>query len=124
VYDIRYLESGDGIAFAAEGTVLLTPQGDEHRLGRPSVSRFGTGRLMVYGVGTEAVPYRLVAAIESVEGWKPAGDVLEFGTDWDSRMIAYPALLPVDGRILLFYNGNDYGRQGFGWAELMDGTTP
>jgi hypothetical protein len=118
VYDIRYLESVDGVEFAAAGDVLIAPRGEEHRLGRPSVTRFGGARVMAYGVGTEQVPYRIVSAVETHEGWVSRGQALNFGAGWDSRMIAYPALLDIDGRLVMFYNGNDYGRQGFGWAEL------
>jgi hypothetical protein len=39
---------------------------------------------------------------------------------WDSEMIAYPNILEVDGRNLMFYCGNYFGRDGFGYAELSD----
>jgi hypothetical protein len=35
---------------------------------------------------------------------------------WDATMIAYPYIVEVDGRTLLFYNGNGFGQTGFGWA--------
>jgi predicted GH43/DUF377 family glycosyl hydrolase len=37
---------------------------------------------------------------------------------WDSKMIAYPCVVQVDDRVLLFYSGNGFGRDGFGYAEL------
>ena len=43
-------------------------------------------------------------------------DVSESG--WDSQMQAYPAVLRCRDRVYLFYNGNDYGRDGFGYAIL------
>lgn len=39
-------------------------------------------------------------------------------TGWDSQMMCYPQVIELDGRILMFYCGNDFGRQGFGIAEL------
>jgi hypothetical protein len=36
-------------------------------------------------------------------------------------MTAYPGIVEVDGRLLLFYNGNEYGLAGFGCAELIEG---
>ena len=36
---------------------------------------------------------------------------------WDSRTICYPALLAQPDRLLMFYNGNDMGVDGFGVAE-------
>ena len=41
--------------------------------------------------------------------------------DWDSEMIAYPNVLQLDGRTVMFYGGNGNGRSGFGLAELIDG---
>jgi hypothetical protein len=34
--------------------------------------------------------------------------------------MAYPAVVEAEGRRYLFYNGNNYGRDGFGLAELAD----
>jgi hypothetical protein len=38
--------------------------------------------------------------------------------DWDSDMQCYPHVYECDGAIRLLYNGNEFGRYGFGWAEL------
>ena len=37
---------------------------------------------------------------------------------WDSEMICYAAVIDVNGRRLMFYNGNRHGESGFGAAEL------
>jgi len=34
-------------------------------------------------------------------------------------MQAYPSVLKVNNRILLFYNGNSFGRDGFKISELQ-----
>lgn len=39
--------------------------------------------------------------------------------DWDSDMQCYPNVFKCDGRIYLLYNGNEFGRYGFGVAELQ-----
>ena len=36
---------------------------------------------------------------------------------WDSKMTAYPYVVEVDGRLLMFYNGNGFGKTGIGYAE-------
>jgi len=40
--------------------------------------------------------------------------------DWDGEMQCYPHAFVLDGRVLLLYNGNEFGRHGFGLAELED----
>jgi hypothetical protein len=42
------------------------------------------------------------------------------GDGWDSRHLSYPAVLPLQGKLLVFYNGNEMGRDGFGVAECRD----
>lgn len=120
VYDIRYCESPDGISFPDEGTVCIPISGEEHRVGRPWVVRSNGGYEMYFGAGTERLPYRLAYA-RSRDGvvWERDDEALGLersSTGWDSEMIAYPAVVEAGGSTYLFYNGNDYGRDGFGYA--------
>lgn len=43
-------------------------------------------------------------------------DVSESG--WDCEMICYPHVFELDGKIYMLYCGNDFGKEGFGYAEL------
>jgi hypothetical protein len=38
--------------------------------------------------------------------------------DWDSDMLCYPNVFELDGNVYLLYNGNEFGRYGFGLAIL------
>ncbi|MBX3644875.1 MAG: hypothetical protein KF720_17595 [Rubrivivax sp.] len=38
--------------------------------------------------------------------------------DWDGQMQCYPHVFACDGRVYLLYNGNQFGRLGFGLAVL------
>lgn len=39
---------------------------------------------------------------------------------WDSEMLCYPHVFPCDNKIYLLYNGNEFGRFGFGLAVLEE----
>jgi len=39
--------------------------------------------------------------------------------EWDSDMQCYPHVFKCGGKIYLLYNGNEFGRYGFGLAELV-----
>ncbi|MDP2761985.1 MAG: hypothetical protein Q8O64_16590 [Sideroxyarcus sp.] len=71
--------------------------------------------------------YRLgYASSDDLETW--VRDDAQVGIDlsesgWDSQMMCYPRIVELDGRILMFYCGNAFGREGFGIAELT-GYTP
>jgi hypothetical protein len=39
---------------------------------------------------------------------------------WDSQMQCYPHVFECDGKVYLLYNGNEFGRRGFGLAVLEE----
>lgn len=45
-------------------------------------------------------------------------DISESG--WDSEMIAYPHIAKVNDKYVMFYCGNHFGEEGFGYAELKE----
>jgi len=123
-YNLRYLESDDGVTWGPAGEVCLDfADEDEHAFGRPWVFEHDGRHKMLYSVRRRSIGYRLGYA-ESSDGrtWERRDsevgiDVSESG--WDSQEIAYGAVvLREDGGAWLFYNGNERGRTGFGYAEL------
>jgi predicted GH43/DUF377 family glycosyl hydrolase len=123
VYDIRYMESVDGIHFPEEHKVVLENAGTEHRVGRPFVYKDEKEYYMFFGASTKEVPYRLTYAT-SADGtsWNRKDIGIEYGAeDFDSEMSAYPSIIMLEGKTFLFYNGNNYGNAGFGYA-VLEGT--
>lgn len=119
-YNVRHTVSADGIRFPDAGTVVLDTREPEYRVGRPYVVRDADGYRMYYGWSTADTPYRLGFAV-SADGlsWHRRDDELGLPVaDWDRGMSAYPAVVTVDGRTHMLYNGNDYGHDGFGLATL------
>jgi predicted GH43/DUF377 family glycosyl hydrolase len=47
------------------------------------------------------------------------GALLPSTDGWDSEMVCYPRVVSVDGDVLMFYSGNYFGRDGFGYAVLQ-----
>ncbi|SEK62594.1 hypothetical protein SAMN05421666_0710 [Roseovarius nanhaiticus] len=123
VYNIRYMESEDGIHFPDFGDVAVDISPGEHRVGRPYVINQAGKYRMFFGKGSEARAYQLAYA-ESDDGysWIRKDDELGLSfseTEWDSEMMAYPAVISSSGHTYMFYNGNNYGREGFGCAKLI-----
>jgi hypothetical protein len=124
-YRIAAFESEDGTKLDARGApIAVDCEGDEYRIGRPRVYRDGDGYRMYYTRGTRRGDY-LAGLARSDDGvhWKRDDGALGIAlsdTGWDSRALAYPALVDVRGRRFMFYNGNDMGRDGFGVAESTE----
>ncbi len=60
---------------------------------------------------------------EDLISWKRKDSVLNFQTSktgWDSEMIAYPQVGIFNDKIYLYYCGNNFGKEGFGYAELIN----
>jgi sucrose-6-phosphate hydrolase SacC (GH32 family) len=125
VYDIRYTESDDISSFKEQGKVILTTKDDEYRLGRPYLFiKSKSEYYLFYGFSTESTPYNLGYAFSSdLNNWKRLDDTFKLersDSGWDSEMVAYPSVLEVNNKVFMFYNGNDYGKSGFGLAELIE----
>lgn len=121
-YNIRHAESPDGLHLDSDYQVCLDMDGSEYRLGRPYVIKDGDLYRMFYGASTRETGYRLAYA-ESSDGinWLRKDDEIGISVSssgWDSQMQAYPSIASYNGTTYMFYNGNDYGRDGFGYAVL------
>ena len=125
VYDIRYAVSEDGLHWPSEGEVQITiSELDEHGFGRPCViSKPSGGYRMFYSVRRRSLgAYRLGYA-ESNDGhvWNRMDDKLNLDVtpgSFDSNAIMYAAPITIDEKLYVFYNGNEFGRDGFAVAVL------
>jgi hypothetical protein len=124
-YHIRCAETADLGAIPRRDRVCLRPRGSEYRIGRPRVYRLDGRWLMYFTRGNRNGDYFPgVAVSDDGVDWTRRDDDLGLALSadgWDSRTICYPALLPLPGRLLMFYNGNDMGVDGFGVAEAACG---
>jgi len=53
--------------------------------------------------------------------WERVDHKIKFNSrnqTWDSSMRAYPCIIHLNGSYYLFYNGNSFGKEGFGYAKL------
>jgi hypothetical protein len=123
-YVIRHSESADGLHWSGDGPVCIGhDSADEFGISRPWVIRDADCYRMWYAVRSRSAPYRIGYA-EAADGlaWVRKDDQVGIhrGDDdgWDSQMICFPAVLDVNGKRLMFYNGNRHGATGFGVAVL------
>ncbi|WP_369975146.1 hypothetical protein [Xanthomonas bundabergensis] len=119
-YHIRCAETGDLQAIPRQDTVCLLPQGSEYRIGRPRVYRHDGGYLMYFTRGNrDGAYFPGVARSDDGRHWRRCDDALGLALSpggWDARTLCYPALIRHRDNLLMFYNGNDMGRDGFGVA--------
>ena len=122
VYNIRYLESFDGKDWKGKGKLCIDLKLGEHGLGRPWIIKYNSKYRMFYSIRYKSINYRLGYA-ESYDGINWIRKDEEIGIDvssngWDSEMICFPSVIKYKDRFYMFYNGNNYGETGFGYAIL------
>lgn len=128
VYGLATATAPDGIHFTRTAPGIAASAG-RGGLTRPwAVTLDGTPQLIFAERGTRgfrdggAQGYRLMQVALGPDH-APLGTPLPLlwanppaPEDWDATMQAYPAVMPLGPGHVLFYNGADFGRHGFGWA--------
>lgn len=121
---INYASSADGDRWQRHGLAVPYELGVAQAFSRPSVLRCRQGGYEMWfsyrrGNGE---PYRIgYATSTNGKEWELA--LTQVGIDvsmggWDSEMIEYPFVFSHNGLRYMLYNGNGYGKTGFGLAIL------
>lgn len=122
---IKYAESSDGIHWKRSNRVVIGLEHEnEYALSKPFVLKDkGDYRMWYsYRANGKISTYRIGYA-ESQDGlnWNRLDDRAGIDvspTGWDSEMICYPYIFDFNHHRYMLYNGNGYGKSGFGLAIM------
>jgi len=70
------------------------------------------GYRLGYAYSNDMVMWKRDDAIKGID--------LGINEEWDSEMMCYPHLFELNNKVFMLYNGNNFGENGFGLAELME----
>jgi hypothetical protein len=128
-YHIKYAESSDGLYWKKTGHVCIDYDDAAEAIGRPCVFKDGPLYRMFYSYRRlrnyrtdRTCSYRLGYA-ESSDGvnWKrndAETGIAPSASGWDSEMMEYCFLYRHGSELCMLYNGNGFGKTGFGYALL------
>lgn len=130
-YRIAYASSKDGIEWNRDSKYIVSTFDENECQALPTVFKKNGKFHMIFchrnafGFRTDKRhAYRLgYAYSEDMKTWTRADAQLgiELGSEgWDSEMMCYPNVFEMDEDIYLLYNGNEFGRHGFGVAKLLE----
>lgn len=131
-YKIGHATSADGIEWIKEEARCIIPDrlGPDESQALPTVIGIGKRHHMFFCY-RESFDFRQTMGRGYRIGHAWSDDLINWvrddehpqlaGTpnDWDSDMQCYPHIFECNGKIYLLYNGNEFGRYGFGLAELI-----
>ena len=132
VYKIAYASSSNGIDWQRDGRQIISDRLNEDECqALPTVFRRGDTYHM-YFCYRQAHGFRQQRSSAYRLGYAYSKDLTDWVRDdaaagmdvsqegWDSEMQCYPHTFELEGRIYMLYNGNEFGRHGFGLAVLED----
>lgn len=123
-YGIHYAQSANGVDWDCEDKLVIPFLDDhEHSFGRPTVIKLFEHYLMWFSArGANGDPEYKIGFAISRDGkkWKRLDDfsgINPSGQGWDSEAVCYPSVFEHGEQFFMLYNGNQYGRTGFGYAS-------
>lgn len=133
VYAIKYAHSSDGVQWERPNLLAIAQRHADEACAHPTVVARG-GRYHMWFCCRDTVDFRdghgsyRIGYACSADGMKWQRDDALAGIEpsregWDSTMLCYPSVLEVDGRLLMFHNGNSFGQSGLGCA-VWEGPLP
>jgi len=128
-YKIGHAVSSDGIIWEKEGRQIIQDTMDYECQALPTVIKIGKRFHMFFAYrstfdfrNNSNNAYRIgYAYSDDLVNW--IRDDANVGIDvssqgWDSEMISYPHVFECEQAIYMLYNGNNFGKYGFGIAKL------
>jgi predicted GH43/DUF377 family glycosyl hydrolase len=132
VYKIVHAISKDGISWERDGKHIISDKLNANECqALPSVVHFNDRYHMVFCY-RQALGFRKIKDNSYRLGYAYSDDLFNWTRDdkkmgidvtegsWDSDMMCYPHIFKCDEKIYLLYNGNEFGRYGFGLAFLEE----
>lgn len=126
-YVIKTATSKNGIDFDRNNHICISAEYDGEALGRPWVIK-DNGIYRMWFSTRGSVDFRkkdgqhyMITYAESKDGinWERKPNKFNLTTSeegWDSEMMEYSSVIKWNGIYYMFYNGNAFGKTGFGYA--------
>ena len=131
-YKIGHAISPDGVNWTKEESrqIISDQLGQDESQALPTVVKIGS-RYHMFFCYRESFDFRKAKGRGYRIGHAWSDDLSNWTRDdnqpkldgtpgaWDSDMQCYPHVFECDGKVYMLYNGNEFGRYGFGLAELQ-----
>lgn len=129
-YRIGYANSDDGISWHRQnpGQQIIPVLSENEAQAMPSVMQIDESLFLMcfcyrdtFNFRTGGLTsYRLGGAVSTdLRNWERVDEVFEMSfPEWASEMQCYPNLLKLEEKAVLFFNGNSFGKFGFGYSTI------
>ena len=126
-YDIIYATSTNGVDWYPTGITCIPLDGDEGGISATRVLKINNEYQMWYSIRNK-LDYRnninnsyRIKKSTSKDGinWIKDNSIeldISENIEWENTMVCYPYILKTKNKLIMFYNGNGFGKTGIGYA--------
>lgn len=126
LYDVKWAQSNDGLVWQRNGKIALPLEAKETNISRPSIIYWKEKYHCWYPVKKRSEKYRMgYAHSENGKDWIRQDSLAGLSVSdsgWDSEALDKFNVILYQNKLYLFYNGNDFGREGIGLATCQIGS--
>lgn len=132
VYKIAHAESTDGVEWDRDSKCIIPDRIDENECQALPTVIFNKDRYHMFFSYRDTFGFREDKTKSYRTGYAYSFDLVTWIRDddnvgiersedgWDSDMMCYPFVFHSDDKVYMLYNGNEFGKYGFGLAILED----
>lgn len=122
-YILRSIRSKDGLTWNGESEKVIEFENkSEFGFGRPWILKENNIYKLYYSIRSIDEPYKMgYAESTDFKNWVRKDHLINIQrseSGWDSEMICYPCVVNTKYGKYMFYNGNQHGKSGIGYAKL------
>ncbi|EPY2271653.1 hypothetical protein ACXAUS_000439 [Clostridium sporogenes] len=133
IYKIGHATSKDGIEWERDSKPIITEKFEDESQALPTIIKL-KNRYHMFFCYRQSSDFRENKNRGYRLGYAFSDDLVNWARDdekcgievtegsWDSDMLCYPHIFKCDDNIYMLYNGNEFGKHGFGLAKLEDDT--
>jgi len=130
-YLIRYAESQDGIDWKRDGHICIDYNNEDEAIAGASVVKLADQSYLMMFCHRSIINYRSQPEASYKIGFATSANRLNWQRSdepiweneqfepWEQEMQAYPCLFNLNQRLMMMYNGNGFGREGFALASQI-----
>ena len=129
-YDIKYAYSKNGTDWTRTGETAIKQHSESEAITKPVVVQIGSIFHMWFcyrgsqdfrnGRDSYRIGYATSPDLKKWQRNDQHSGIDVSINEWDASMIAYPAVTKINDQIIMIYNGNNFGAEGFGYAILKE----
>ena len=115
-YYIKIAKSFDGIKWIKKNQIAIKTKNKEVAVSKPSVVSEGKKISIYFSARGKYYKIFKVTSKNGIKFGKRSNEIIKRSGSWDSKSREYPCVIKINKQMIMFFNGNNFGKTGLGYA--------